>query len=114
METKAITLKKITMSDNEHVAKGRRPEVTDFQAYLKACQQRVNHALEQCLPSAVSPAERLKSAMRYSVQNGGKRVRATLVYASAEALGCCSEDACPNHHVLDTAACAVELIHAYS
>jgi len=88
------------------------PEI--FQAYLQSCQQRVNRALESCLPAGTPPAERLKSAMRYSVQNGGKRVRATLVYASAESVGCCSDDSCPNHHALDTAACAVELIHAYS
>ena len=86
----------------------------DFQAYLLACQQRVNQALEHSLPAAQMPAAQLKSAMRYSVQNGGKRVRATLVYASAEAVGCCSKHSCPNHHALDAAACAVEFIHAYS
>jgi geranylgeranyl pyrophosphate synthase len=86
----------------------------DFQKYLQACQQRINSALDQQLPVAVAPAEKLKQAMRYSVQNGGKRVRATLVYASAEAMGCCSDDSCKNRDTLDTAACAVELIHAYS
>jgi geranylgeranyl diphosphate synthase type II len=86
----------------------------DFHHYLRACQHRINQALETCLPVATAPAERLKAAMRYSVQNGGKRVRATLVYASAEAIGCCSKDSCPNHDALDVAACAVELIHAYS
>lgn len=86
----------------------------DFHHYLRACQQRVNTALETRLPSLTAPAERLKSAMRYSVQNGGKRVRATLVYAGAEAVGCCTKDSCPNHDALDVAACAVELIHAYS
>jgi geranylgeranyl diphosphate synthase type II len=86
----------------------------DFHHYLQACQHRVNQALERCLPPATAPAERLKSAMRYSVQNGGKRVRATLVYAGAEAIGCCSEENCPNRAALDVAACAVELIHAYS
>jgi geranylgeranyl pyrophosphate synthase len=86
----------------------------DFQHYLKACQQRIHHALEQCLPPVTAPAGKLKQAMRYSVQNGGKRVRATLVYASAEAIGCCSDDSCKNRDTLDTAACAVELIHAYS
>jgi len=63
----------------------------------------------------MEPAARLKSAMTYSVQNGGKRVRATLVYASSEALGCCrDEQGCPNRSALDKAACAVEFIHAYS
>jgi farnesyl diphosphate synthase len=45
--------------------------------------------------------------MRYVTLDGGKRVRASLVYASGEAVG--AEDS-----ALDTPACAVELIHAYS
>ena len=45
--------------------------------------------------------------MRYSVMNGGKRVRPLLVYAACEALDGDLERA-------DGAACAVELIHAYS
>ena len=85
-----------------------------FQHYLQDCQRRVNAALEACLPAAIAPAARLKAAMRYSVQNGGKRVRATLVYAGAEAVGCCSDSDCPQRQALDVAACALELIHAYS
>lgn len=85
-----------------------------FQAYLGACQLRVNQALEQHLPITAPPADRLKSAMRYGVQNGGKRVRATLVYASAEAVGCCSDDTCPQRAALDAAAAALECMHAYS
>jgi geranylgeranyl diphosphate synthase type II len=45
--------------------------------------------------------------MRYSVMNGGKRVRPLLAYAACEALGGAPEQA-------NGAACAVELIHAYS
>ena len=45
--------------------------------------------------------------MRYSVMNGGKRVRPLLVYAACEALNGDKASA-------DGAACAVELIHAYS
>jgi geranylgeranyl diphosphate synthase type II len=45
--------------------------------------------------------------MRYSVVNGGKRVRPLLVYAACEALEGDLDRA-------DGAACAVELIHAYS
>lgn len=86
-----------------------------FDSYLRYCQQRISHALAARLPPAVAPAARLKAAMAYSVQNGGKRVRATLVYASAEALGCCRDEGeCPNREALDRAACAVEFIHAYS
>ena len=45
--------------------------------------------------------------MRYAVLGGGKRLRPLLVYAAAHALG----ETGPR---LDAAACAVELIHAYS
>ncbi len=45
--------------------------------------------------------------MRYAVLGGGKRLRPTLVYATAEALGL-------PWGSLDGPACAVELIHAYS
>lgn len=85
-----------------------------FQAYLNACQLRVNQALDLLLPLKTPPAERLKSAMRYGVENGGKRVRATLVYASAEAIGCCSDDTCPQRTALDAVAAALECMHAYS
>ncbi|MBK5052302.1 polyprenyl synthetase family protein [Burkholderia sp. R-70006] len=46
-------------------------------------------------------------AMRYSVLDGGKRLRPMLCYAAAEAVGASRADA-------DAAACAVELVHAYS
>jgi len=46
--------------------------------------------------------------MRYAVLDGGKRLRPLLVLASAEAMGATPGDAALR------AACAVELIHAYS
>ncbi len=45
--------------------------------------------------------------MRYAVLGGGKRLRPVLVYASGTALGAPLE-------ILDSSACAVEFIHAYS
>lgn len=80
----------------------------DFQLFLQACQQRSASALEQILPPPTEPALRLKQAMRYSALNGGKRVRATLVYAAAQAVS----GEIPAYS--DPIACAVELIHAYS
>ena len=74
---------------------------------LQALIVRAEQALDHCLPPpAQSPAE-LHRAMRYAVLGGGKRLRPLLVYATAHALG----EAGPE---LDAAACAVELIHAYS
>ena len=45
--------------------------------------------------------------MRYSVLNGGKRVRPVLIYATGQTLGVAEAQ-------LDGAACAIEFIHAYS
>lgn len=45
--------------------------------------------------------------MRYATLDGGKRVRACLVYAAGGTFGVASE-------VLDAPACAVEMIHSYS
>ncbi|WP_271410504.1 (2E,6E)-farnesyl diphosphate synthase [Pseudomonas sp. Q1-7] len=78
--------------------------IADYQA---RCQQRVDSALGELFNAPLAPLERLYQAMRYSVVNGGKRVRPLLVYAACEALGGDPARA-------DGAACAVELIHAYS
>lgn len=93
---------------------------TDFQIFLQTCQQRINAALDNTLPAPTEPAARLKQAMRYSALNGGKRVRAMLVYAAAQAIhgkngGCTDNHHCTdNHQCIDHIACAVECIHAYS
>ena len=76
-------------------------------AYQSACQARVDGALEPLFIAPTAELERLYAAMRYSVMNGGKRVRPLLAYAACEALGAAAEQA-------NGAACAVELIHAYS
>jgi geranylgeranyl diphosphate synthase type II len=75
--------------------------------YQKSCQQRVDGCLETLFVPPLPQLERLYQAMRYSVMNGGKRVRPLLVYAACEALNGDTASA-------DGAACAVELIHAYS
>jgi len=75
--------------------------------YQALSQSRVNAALEGLFAAPAPELTRLYAAMRYSVMNGGKRVRPLLAYAACEALGGKAEDA-------NGAACAVELIHAYS
>ena len=70
-------------------------------------QQRVETALATRLPEAGIHPRRLHEAMRYSVLDGGKRIRPLLVYFSGQALHC------PPPR-LDSVACAVELIHVYS
>jgi farnesyl diphosphate synthase len=70
----------------------------------------VEAALEAWVP-ACAPAG-LGEAMRYAVLDGGKRLRALLVMASAQAVGALSTPA--GRDAALRAACAVELIHAYS
>ncbi|MBU2712678.1 polyprenyl synthetase family protein [Zooshikella harenae] len=70
-------------------------------------QQRIEQQLDMLLASHASPAGKLQEAMRYAVLGGGKRIRPVLVYASTEACG-------GDITFADPAACAVELIHAYS
>ncbi|WP_294638384.1 polyprenyl synthetase family protein [uncultured Aquabacterium sp.] len=71
---------------------------------------RVEAGLDRWVP-AEAPA-RLGEAMRYGVLDGGKRLRALLVQAAAEAVGACHTEA--GAEAALRAACAVELIHAYS
>jgi farnesyl diphosphate synthase len=77
----------------------------DFSAWSAAHLQGVEQALEAWVP-AQAPAG-LGEAMRYAVLGGGKRLRPLLVLAACESLG-------GNADAAVRAACAVELIHAYS
>jgi farnesyl diphosphate synthase len=77
----------------------------DFADWMAAHLGAVEAALEQWVP-AHAPAG-LGDAMRYAVLDGGKRLRPLLVMAACEAAGGDGPSA-------TRAACAVELIHAYS
>jgi farnesyl diphosphate synthase len=79
----------------------------EFSAWAAEKKVRIENVLNKTLPSINSTPQTLHSAMRYSALEGGKRVRALLCYAAAEF--CNTDD-----KVADAAACAVELIHAYS
>src|SRR5450631_3777462 len=79
----------------------------DFQTWISAHQLRFEDVLRQLLPSADIAPQRLHAAMRYSVLDGGKRVRPLLAFAAGELAG--AEVSRVNY-----AASAVELIHAYS
>jgi len=79
----------------------------DIHRLIQGYIEQVDTQLEQIIPAATGPAAQLYAAMRYSVFNGGKRMRPALCFAAAEALA--SSDA-------NTAkvAASVEMIHAYS
>lgn len=79
-------------------------DLPGFQAF---CDEQINPLLEQLFTPPHPDMQRLYQAMRYSVMNGGKRVRPLLVLASCLALGGKTANAI-------APACAVELIHAYS
>ena len=77
-----------------------------FNEFITHSRQRVDRALHKHI-SRFNAHPRLLEAMRYSLFNGGKRVRPILVFASAEAFA-------ESNSYSDRAAIAVEAIHAYS
>lgn len=78
-----------------------------LETYLHAQQQRLEAALDHCLPSSDACPPVLSEAMRYSVFAGGKRVRPILLLTATAAVGGDSEAVLP-------AACALEFVHTYS
>ena len=80
---------------------------TELGALIEQLRDRSNRVLDRWLPPAQTQPSTLHEAMRYAVLNGGKRVRAILVYCAGVAVGA-------DDRWLDAPACGVELIHAYS
>jgi geranylgeranyl pyrophosphate synthase len=79
----------------------------DFKADLHRLVARVERGIDLHVPSAETRPARLHTAMRYSLQAGGKRLRPVLVLATAELFGASDETALP-------AAIAIECLHTYS
>ncbi len=78
-------------------------QFADFQQRHEQYSARHFEPVGQCLQSA----KQLQQAMRYSMLNGGKRVRPFLVYATGAMLKA-------SLHDLDAPALAIECIHSYS
>ena len=78
--------------------------MTNSGNWIVPYKERVNSVLESLLPDDDSI---LTKATRYSVLNGGKRLRPLLVYLSSELGNSTNESQ-------DLVSCAVELIHCYS
>lgn len=74
--------------------------------YFKGKLTRFSKALNRFLPP-LSRSSKIREAMRYSVLDGGKRIRPLLCLSVCEALGGDESEAM-------IAACAVEFIHSYS
>jgi len=81
--------------------------VFELQAYLKARAALIERALSNTVGTHDGLESRLFEAMRYSLLDGGKRLRPILALASCEAVGGPIDDAL-NY------ACALEMIHTYS
>jgi farnesyl diphosphate synthase len=81
--------------------------MSDFQSWVAVQQHRFEDVLRRLLPQANEVPQRLHGAMRYSVLEGGKRVRPLLAFAAGELVAADTER-------VNVAAAAVELIHAYS
>ena len=79
----------------------------DYCEAYRTYQDKVENELEKSLPAGETYPSSIHQAMRYSVMGGGKRIRPVLVLATAEVVGGRADDVLP-------AACALELIHAYS
>ncbi|MES1166855.1 MAG: polyprenyl synthetase family protein [Pseudomonadota bacterium] len=86
---------------------------------LSAYVARVEHGLEQLLPAAGTRPARLHTAMRYSLQAGGKRLRPVLVLAAAELFPPTGSTGSPPASPKAPpdplpAAVAIECVHTYS
>ena len=81
--------------------------MSQFESAWNKYKQRVEQALESRLFADSVAPEHLHQGMAYACLGGGKRFRAMLVYACGEAMGASLAQ-------LDTPACAIEMIHAYS
>ena len=80
-------------------------KLAEFEAWARAEVDAVEAALRSWVPIDAPAA--LGQAMRYGVLDGGKRVRPLLVLAASQAVY-------GDRNAAMRAACAVELIHAYS
>jgi geranylgeranyl pyrophosphate synthase len=89
------------------------PAFSDYRQKVKAHIDMLPTALAVEKPSAQQGIDQalnsISEACQYALTNGGKRVRAILIYAGARTLGLQQASA-----GLDHLACAIELIHTYS
>lgn len=79
----------------------------DFTGWRIEVQSAMETVLDRHLPPVSQAPVRLHEAMRYAALDGGKRVRALLVFAAGELFDAPLD-------AIERAAAAVEMIHAYS
>ncbi len=82
--------------------------MSSFAEFISTHTHRVNNALKDRFNQNTNDShQKLSEAMRYSLFNGGKRIRPLLIYASAYAFN-------EPNTLTDAAAAAIECIHTYS
>jgi geranylgeranyl diphosphate synthase, type II len=81
--------------------------MVDLKQYMTSRSEMIERKLDQLVPEQQVPHVELYRAARYSLLNGGKRLRPILSMATAEALG-------GNIEAILIPACALEMIHTYS
>lgn len=81
--------------------------MTEIEQILGEYSQKFNAALEQYFPISEAPEHRAVTAMRYSLMNGGKRLRPFLLHETAALFGVPYETAFP-------VAASLEMLHTYS
>lgn len=82
-------------------------ESLDLDRYLRNRKELIDAALMKILPNERDYPPKLCKAMRYSILNGGKRIRPILAMAAFDAVGGKGDTILPF-------ACALEFVHTYS
>ncbi len=79
----------------------------NIENYLNERKTLIDNKLAQYFPEIPGSKNKLQSAINYSINSGGKRLRPILCLASCELVSGGYEDAIP-------VACAIEMVHTYS
>lgn len=85
----------------------RRDAASTLNSWLMRTRALIEKSLRESVPGAATKPATIHRAMRYSLLSGGKRLRPLLCCAAAEACRGTARAVLP-------AACAVEMVHAYS
>ena len=93
--------RRLTKNDKRRVA------ASTLHAWITRNRALVEKSLRDSIPAATTKPATIHRAMRYSLLSGGKRLRPLLCCSASEACGGTARQALP-------AACAVEMLHAYS
>ena len=84
-----------------------KPDTPNYPEQFAGIRSRIENRLAEIAPAVTGSAPRLKQSIRYSLLDGGKRLRPLITVLTAEALGGKAVDAVD-------AACAIEMVHTAS